>query len=94
MASALTRVSSKGQVVIPIWARRQLGIQPGDQLQVAITARNGERTIILRATSRAEIERVLQKGYDWLEHSGENPVEALHKGRRGARVQERRRRRR
>ncbi len=94
MASAITRVSSKGQVVIPVWARRQLGIEPGDELQVEIAARNGERTIILRATTTAEIERVLQKGYEWIEHSGENPVEALHESRRGARVQERRRRRR
>lgn len=89
-----TRLSSKGQVVIPAWARRQLGIEPGDELQVEITARNGERTILLRAPSTIEIERALRKGYEWLEQSGEDPVEALHESRRIARVQEPRRRRR
>ena len=31
-----TRVSTKGQIVLPLAIRRRLGIQPGDQLDVAI----------------------------------------------------------
>lgn len=31
-----TRVSTKGQIVLPLAIRRRLGIQPGDQLDVAV----------------------------------------------------------
>lgn len=42
------RVSTKGQVVIPLPVRRQLGIEPGDQLVIV----GGENEAILMKAKR------------------------------------------
>ena len=89
MAST-TRLSSKGQVVIPAAVRRLLNLRPGEELQVVASA--AERAILLRGPGPGDVERKLARGYEWLERSGEDPVAALHEARRQARKQERRRR--
>ena len=40
-----------------------------------------------------EIDRRLQQGYEWLEETGDDPVEALHEARQQARRREQERRR-
>jgi len=91
--AARTRVSSKGQIVIPAWVRRSLDLQPGDTLSVEISPA-GDRAITLRSEGTRDIDRALRRGYRWLETRGPDLVEALHDARRTARARERRRRRR
>ncbi len=93
MVPETTRLSSKGQVVIPARVRRALRLRPGETLSVEMGPR-GERSLVLRGRSRNEIEPLLARGYAWLETSGADPVAALHKSRRTARARERQRRRR
>jgi AbrB family looped-hinge helix DNA binding protein len=89
--SDTTRISSKGQVVIPAWVRRRLSLAAGEELHVEIASAR-DRTIILRGTKQEEVERSLRKGYEWLARSGQDPVAALHEARQKARERERRRR--
>lgn len=91
MAPGATRVSSRGQVVIPVEIRRQLQLSTGDELSVEVSLAP-ERAIVLRPRSRAEVERSLKKGYAWLRENGYDPVDALHRSRRRERARERRRR--
>jgi AbrB family looped-hinge helix DNA binding protein len=87
-----TRISSKGQVVIPAWVRRKLLLQPGEELTVELGP-DGERTIVLRGRSAGGIEEVLEKGYRWIRQNRIDMVGSLHDSRRKARVSEQRRRR-
>jgi len=86
-----TRLSSKGQVVIPARLRRALGWRPGEKLSVEVGPK-GARVLVLRGQSSDEAEAMLSRGYEWLERSRLDPVDALHDSRRRARVRERRRR--
>lgn len=53
------RVSTKGQVVIPLAVRRKLGIKPGDELVIV----SGEdEAILMKAKRYAESLRGLGKG--------------------------------
>ncbi len=81
---AVTRMSSRGQIVIPAEIRRILKLGTGDVLQVEHRP-SGE--IVLRAHSRDEARRQLEKGYEWFRTTGRDLVEELHEARR----QERRR---
>jgi AbrB family looped-hinge helix DNA binding protein len=87
----MTRLSSKGQVVIPASVRRRLNLAAGEELRVEIGS-TSERTIILRGPVKRDVERRLRDGYAWLERSGYDPVAALHEARQEARERERRRR--
>jgi AbrB family looped-hinge helix DNA binding protein len=87
-----TTVSSKGQVVIPAWVRDLLKLAPGETLTVDVGP-EGERTIILRGSDRRHVERLLERGHEWLESAGVDPVEELHAARRDARAREADRRR-
>jgi len=80
-------LSSKGQVVIPAWVRRKLHLSPGDQLVIELGP-EGERTVILRGPTQKYVESLLERGYDWLEKSGDDLVERLHEARRGERRRE------
>jgi AbrB family looped-hinge helix DNA binding protein len=86
-----TRLSSKGQVVIPAPVRRALGWRPGEYLTVEIGA-GRERVLTLRARTSDEVEAALSRGYAWFEQTGRDLVEELHESRRRARARERRRR--
>jgi AbrB family looped-hinge helix DNA binding protein len=50
-----TRISSKGQVVLPVALRRKLGLRPGDSLVAAV---EGDRIILSRAKKRAPKARI------------------------------------
>ena len=53
------RVSTKGQVVIPLAIRRRLGIKPGDQLVIV----GGEHeAVLMKATRYAESLRGIARG--------------------------------
>jgi AbrB family looped-hinge helix DNA binding protein len=53
------RVSTKGQVVIPLGVRRKLGIKPGDQL---VIVSGDSEAIIMKAKRYAESLRGMGKG--------------------------------
>lgn len=89
--AAATRVSSKGQIVIPASIRRRLKLVAGEELLVEVASVSA-RTIVLRGRSAHEVEAALRKGYAWLERSGDDPIAALHEAREKARARERRRR--
>ena len=92
MRTDATRLSSKGQVVIPAWIRRELDLSPGELLQVDLR-REGRGEIVLRPGSTTEVEGLLRKGYEWIEAAGVDLVEELHEARRKERLRERRERR-
>lgn len=92
MATTVTRLSSRGQVVIPAAIRRRLRLTAGEPLLVE-TGPAGERTIILRGQTGDEIRDRLTRGYAWFESTGRDLVEELHESRRQARERERDRRR-
>jgi AbrB family looped-hinge helix DNA binding protein len=50
-----TRVSTKGQIVLPGQLRRQLGIQPGDPLDVDVEGQRIVLTLHPRVTPAAHI---------------------------------------
>ncbi|MGH9366114.1 MAG: AbrB/MazE/SpoVT family DNA-binding domain-containing protein [Thermoanaerobaculia bacterium] len=87
MKSATTRLSSRGQVVIPASVRRRLRLEPGDLLRVEVEMSPRE-SIVLRRATKAEMERALEKGYGWFARTGRDPVEELHEARRRARIAE------
>lgn len=91
MATETTRLSSKGQVVIPVEVRRRLGLIPGEELRIEVGS-EAERTIVLRGQTKDEVDALIEKGYAWLQKTGLDMVEALHAERRKARRRERRRR--
>jgi AbrB family looped-hinge helix DNA binding protein len=88
MAGDVTRLSSRGQVVIPAAIRRRLRLTAGEPLLVE-TGPPGERVIILRGQSRDEIRERLVRGYAWFDRTGRDLVEELHESRRQARKRER-----
>jgi AbrB family looped-hinge helix DNA binding protein len=88
VASDVTRLSSRGQVVIPAAIRRRLRLTTGEPLLVEIGP-PGERVIILRGQSRDEIRERLTGAYSWFERTGRDLVEELHESRRQARKRER-----
>src|SRR5438552_10628143 len=59
-----TRLSSKGQVVIPAWAREALKLRTGDELVVTLEAGN-DRSLLLRAPAGEHVERLLEEGCKW-----------------------------
>jgi AbrB family looped-hinge helix DNA binding protein len=91
MKTETTRVSSRGQVVIPASVRRRLRLEAGDLLQVEVE--EAPEAIVMRRATKPEIEQALRKGYRWFSRTGRDPVEELHESRRQARLAERSRRR-
>ena len=87
MSGDVTRLSSRGQVVIPAAIRRRLGLAAGEPLLVE-TGPPGERVIILRGQSRDEVRARLTRAYSWFERTGRDLVEELHESRRQARRHE------
>jgi AbrB family looped-hinge helix DNA binding protein len=84
---AVTRINSKGQVVIPAWVRERLHIGPGDEFHVEIGP-EPEPVVILRRTRPSGMDERLERGYEWLERTGRDLVEALHAERQAARRRE------
>jgi len=88
VSSDVTRLSSRGQVVIPAAIRRRLRLATGEPLLVE-TGPPGERVIILRGQSRDEVRERLARAYSWFERTGRDLVEELHESRRQERKHER-----
>jgi AbrB family looped-hinge helix DNA binding protein len=53
----VTKVSTKGQVVVPSHIRRKLNLQPGDSLEARL---EGERIVLTPRTSRRRSARIIQ----------------------------------
>jgi AbrB family looped-hinge helix DNA binding protein len=53
----LTRVSTKGQVVVPSRIRRKLGLQPGDSLEARV---EGQQIILTPRKVRPRKARIIQ----------------------------------
>ena len=81
MEQLTTRLSSKGQVVIPSQLRKSLGLSAGDTLRVEIGP-PGSPSIILRQAGHAELDAMLKKTGAWFAKHGIDPVEELHRERR------------
>ena len=60
----ITRVSSKGQVVLPVPVRRALGIAAGDVLSIEIVESHEEQALVLKRPAMNDIEARLERGYD------------------------------
>jgi AbrB family looped-hinge helix DNA binding protein len=88
MARDVTRLSSRGQVVIPAAIRRRLRLTAGEPLLVE-TGPPGERVVILRGQSRDEVRERVARACSWFERTGRDLVEELHESRRQARKRER-----
>jgi len=88
--SATTRLSSKGQVVIPARLRDALGLRAGEELTVEVIL--PEQALVLRRRGSSEVEQLVARGYRWFDEEDVDLVEALHESRRRARARERRRR--
>lgn len=88
--ATVTRLSSKGQVVIPARVRRALGWRPGEKLSLEVGPA-GARAVVLRRQTSDEVEAAISRGYDWLARNRRSLVEALHESRKLARARERRR---
>lgn len=56
-----SRVTSKGQVTIPVEVRRAIGIRPGDAVDFV---REGERFVVRRIADPATEELAREMGYD------------------------------
>lgn len=84
----VTRLSSRGQVVIPAAIRRRLRLATGEPLLVE-AGPPGERVIILRGQNRDEVRERLARACSWFERTGRDLVEELHESRRQARKLER-----
>jgi AbrB family looped-hinge helix DNA binding protein len=52
-----TRISTKGQVVLPSRIRRRLGLQPGDSLDAEL---EGERIILIPRRARRGSARIIK----------------------------------
>jgi len=52
-----TKVSTKGQVVVPSRIRRKLNLQPGDSLEARL---EGERIVLTPRTPRRRSARIIQ----------------------------------
>src|SRR5262245_44740549 len=87
----IVRVSSKGQIVIPIRLRRQARIRSGDVLAVR---KGAGREIIFTPLEDAarNLDRVLLEARSWFaawaKKTGRDPLEELHQRRRLERKQE------
>lgn len=90
MGIATTRLSSKGQIVLPAWVRKKLRLVPGDVLQIDVD--EGKRVIVLKSRDPRDLERLLEIGSEWFRKTGRDLVEELHAARRAERARERRRR--
>jgi len=51
-----TKISTKGQVVLPGPLRRRLGLQPGDPLDISV---EGERIVLTRQKKRSRKARII-----------------------------------
>ena len=91
----MVRVSSKGQIVIPIRVRRQARIKSGDALSVRTGA---GREIIFTPLEDAsqDLQLKLSKARAWFaawsKKTGRDPLEELHERRRIEREEEVRKR--
>jgi bifunctional DNA-binding transcriptional regulator/antitoxin component of YhaV-PrlF toxin-antitoxin module len=88
MANGATRLSSRGQVVMPTEIRRRRRLVKGEPLLVE-TRLPGERVVVRRGQGRDGVRDRLVRGYAWFEKTGRDLVEELHESRRRARKRER-----
>ncbi len=87
----VTRLSSKGQVVIPAEVRRRLGLQAGQVL--AVRTGSGRELILAPVEDDATaVDEMLRRTRAWAARSGRDLVEELHQRRRQEREREARRR--
>jgi AbrB family looped-hinge helix DNA binding protein len=52
-----TKISTKGQVVLPSQIRRKLGLQPGDPLDAEL---DGERIVLIPRRTRRAVARIIK----------------------------------
>lgn len=77
----MVRVSSQGQVVIPVSVRRQLGLKAGQSLAVR-TGRGREVVLLPVEDGVPDVEDMLRRARAWVTRTGRDLVEELHERRR------------
>ncbi len=58
-----TKISTKGQVVLPGGIRHKLGLQPGDSLEAVL---DGERIILIPRRLKRGAARIIKDPVTWL----------------------------
>ncbi len=80
----MVRAGSKGQVVIPVSVRRQLG-KAGQSL--AVRTGCGREVVLLPVEDGApDVEDMLRRAWAWVTRTGRDLVEELHERRRAERT--------
>jgi AbrB family looped-hinge helix DNA binding protein len=85
------RVSSKGQIVIPVAVRRAMGLALGGELRVRLES---PRKLVLMVPEYDDtaLEQIFQRAHKWTRQTGRDLVEELHERRRRERAAEAKRR--
>ncbi len=86
-ASTIVRVSSKGQIVIPVAVRRRLGLKTGQPLAIRT---NTQDEIVLRPADRDSdaVDEMLRRLRSAARKRGGDPLRELHERRRRERALE------
>ena len=85
---AIVRVSSKGQIVIPVRFRREMGLRPGHVLRVRANER--QEIVLARPEEADDLDVMLRAARAWAARSKRDLVEELHAQRRDDRRKDRR----
>ncbi len=85
------RISSKGQIVIPVSVRRAMGLSLGGELRVRLES---PRRLVLTVPEYddTELRRIFERSREWTRKTGRDLVEELHERRRRERAVEAKRR--
>ena len=83
----VVRLSSKGQIIIPVAFRRQLSLKTGQPLTVRAQGTSAIVFSPLDKNSR-DLASMLERARSWLKTSGRDLVEELHERRENERQRE------
>lgn len=85
------RVSSKGQIVIPVKLRRAMGLVTGGELRVRLES-SRKLVLTLPEYDDQALRQIFERSREWTRKTGRDLVEELHERRRLERAERARRR--
>lgn len=89
--TAVVRLSSKGQIVIPASLRRRLGLKKGQPLEIR-PGKGREIVFVALEEQPREVDAMLRQARAWFAKSRNDPLEDLERRRRKEREIERKKR--